>query len=322
MYQHQKAIVWFDEVCKRDIATVGGKGANLGELINANIPVPPGFIVTAGAYSDFLQNSNIVNKILELLRPLDPGNFNQLQEVAAKVQQVVLNVPMPMELAREIQSAYLKMGGGPVAVRSSATAEDLPEASFAGQQSTFLNVVGEREVVAAVQECWASLFEARAISYRQQQGLDHLKVNIAVPVQKMVQSEAAGVMFTVHPLTNDTGQIVIEAIYGLGELIVSGEVTPDTYIIDKEGLVICDKTISSQGFMLVKNPGQGDTTKKVPVSIFQKAVQKLYDRDIIRLAKLGKQIEELYQFPQDIEWAKEGEEIYILQARPVTTIKP
>nr|MBC8429398.1 phosphoenolpyruvate synthase [Dehalococcoidia bacterium] len=202
MHQGQKAIVWFNEVTKKDVPTVGGKGANLGEMTNANIPVPTGFIVTANAYFDFLKKSELTDKIRNLLQPLDPGNSKQLQQIAAEIKQLILDAAMSPELAKEIQEAYSKMGRGLVAVRSSATAEDLPEASFAGQQSTFLNVQGGKEVVAAVQECWASLFEARAIFYRVQQGFDHLKVGIAVPVQKMVQSEASGVMFTLEPVTS------------------------------------------------------------------------------------------------------------------------
>ena len=189
MHKGRKAIVWFDEVTKDDIPVVGGKGANLGEMTSAQIPVPPGFIVTAGAYYDFLQRSKITDKIGTLLKPLDPGNSKQLQQISAKIKQVILGSAMPPDLAKEIRQAYIKLGRGLVAVRSSATAEDLPEASFAGQQSTFLNVQGEDNVVAAVQKCWASLFEPRAIYYRAQQGFDHLKVGIAVPVQRMVASQ-------------------------------------------------------------------------------------------------------------------------------------
>ncbi|GAH16217.1 unnamed protein product, partial [marine sediment metagenome] len=207
MSEGQKAIVWFNEVTKRDIPLVGGKGANLGEMTKANIPVPPGFIVTADAYYDFLERSKIADKIRELLEPLDVNDNKQLQQVATKVKQIILNATMPPELAKEIQEAYIKMGKGLVAVRSSATAEDLPTASFAGQQSTFLNVQGEEEVVAAVQGCWASLFRPRAIFYRHQQGFNHFRVGIAVPVQKMVQSQASGVLFTLEPVTSDASKI-------------------------------------------------------------------------------------------------------------------
>ena len=323
MHQGQKAIVWFNEVTKKDIPLVGGKGANLGEMTNAHIPVPPGFIVTANAYYDFLQRSKISDKIHNLLKPLDPNDSKQLQQIAGQVQQVVLDAPMPPELAKEIEQAYIKMGRGLVAVRSSATAEDLPEASFAGQQSTFLNVQGEKGVVAAVQACWASLFTPRAIFYRHQQGFDHLRVGIAVPVQKMVQSEASGVMFTLEPVTSDSSKIIIEAVYGLGETIVSGDVTPDTYIIDKDGLRISRKTIAPQEWKLIKREGSKgeETNVKVVLTPEEQAQQKISDEDIITLAKLGKRIEDWYQFPQDIEWAKENNKLFIVQTRPVTTIK-
>jgi len=323
MHQGQKTIVWFNEVTKKDIPLVGGKGANLGEMTNAHIPVPPGFIVTVNAYYDFLQRSKISDKIHNLLKPLDPSDSKQLQQIADQVQQVVLDAPMPPELAKEIEQAYIKMGRGLVAVRSSATAEDLPEASFAGQQSTFLNVQGEKGVVAAVQACWASLFTPRAIFYRHHHGFDHLRVGIAVPVQKMVQSEAAGVMFTLEPVTSDSSKITIEAVYGLGETIVSGDVTPDMYMVDKDGLRISKKTIAPQEWKLIKREGSKgeETNVKVVLTPEEKAQQKISDEDIITLAKLGKRIEDWYQFPQDIEWAKENNKLFIVQTRPVTTIK-
>jgi len=322
MGEDQKVIVWFNEVTKKDIPLVGGKGANLGEMTNAKIPVPPGFIVTANAYYDFLRRSGISDKIRELLEPLDVNDSKQLQQVANKVKEIVLNAPMPPGLAKEIREAYIEMGRGLVAVRSSATAEDLPTASFAGQQTTFLNVQGEEEVIAAVQGCWASLFRPRAIFYRHQQGFDLFKVGIAVPVQKMVQSEASGVMFTLEPVTSDASKIVIEAVYGLGEAIVSGEVTPDLYIVNKEDVEISSKQIGKQDWQLIRNPaGDKDPNIKVPLPPSMQTQQKLADDDIITLAKLGKYIEDLYHFPQDIEWAKEDKEIFIVQTRPVTTIK-
>jgi pyruvate,water dikinase len=323
MREGHKAIVWFDEVTKKDIPTVGGKGANLGELTNAGIPVPPGFIVTATAYFDFLKQTKITDKIRELLHSADVNNSKQLQQIAKKVQQVILDAKMPPKLAAEIREAYKKLGGGLVAVRSSATAEDLPEASFAGQQRTFLNLRKEKGVVAAVHGCWASLFEARAIFYREQQGFDHFKVGIAVPVQKMVQSEASGVMFTIEPVTSDQSKIVIEAIYGLGEAIVSGEVNPDLYVIDKERLIISSKKLSRQERKLTINPKTEDKNTNIWTSVppSEQTQQKLSDTDIAKLAWIGKQIEYHYDFPQDIEWAREGRKIFILQTRAVTTIK-
>jgi len=321
--QGRKTSVWFSEVTKDDVPSVGGKGANLGEMTRANIPVPPGFIVTANAYFDFLQRTKITDKIRALLKPLDTNDSKQLQQIAGEVKQVILDAPMQPEVASEIKEAYKKMGKGLVAIRSSATAEDLPEASFAGQQRTFLNVQGEDEVVAAVQGCWASLFEPRAIFYREQQGFDHFKVGIAVPVQKMVQSKASGVMFTLEPVTSDQSKIIIEAVFGLGEAIVGGEVNPDLYIVDKDGLKISTKKIGAQEWKLVRNPAGGDKEAniQVPLPPSSQSQQKISDDDIIHLAKLGKQIEDHYKFPQDIEWAIEDNQIFIVQTRPVTTIR-
>ena len=323
MQSGDKAIVWFGEVNKHDIPVVGGKGANLGEMTQAGIPVPPGFIVTSSAYFDFLDQANIRGAIRKLLEHIDVGNSRQLQQAAEAVQQVIMAAPMPPELAKAIRAAYKEMGEGLVAVRSSATAEDLPEASFAGQQSTYLNLRRADEVVDAVQGCWASLFEARAIFYREEHGFDHFKVGIAVPVQRMIQSASSGVMFTIEPVTSDASKIVIESIYGLGEAIVSGEVTPDLYVLDKENLTISSKKLSRQDRQLVRNLSETDKNTnywaKVPEA--ERSAQKISDADIIDVAKLGKRIEAHYDFPQDIEWAKEDGKIFILQTRPVTTIR-
>ena len=322
MRQSEKAIVWFNDVTKKDIPLVGGKGANLGEMTNAGIPVPPGFIVTASTYYDFIEKAGLQNKIKALLDPVDIQNSKQLQEVALKVQKLITDATMPAALAKEIEQAYVKMGKGLVAVRSSATAEDLPEASFAGQQATFLNVQGEKDVVKAVQDCWASLFGARAIFYRQEQGFDHFKVGIAVPVQRMVQSESSGVMFTIEPTTSNTDQITIEAVLGLGETIVSGDVTPDHYTIEKKGMKILAKEIKAQEWKLVKKAGAHGKADNIKIELTEaeKAKQKITDGDIIFLAKIGQKLEDHYNHPQDIEWAKENNNIYIVQTRPVTTI--
>ena len=323
MQKGQKAVVWFREVTKNDIAIVGGKGANLGEMTKAGIPVPQGFIVTAHAYFSFIEKTGIHDEIVNTLEPLDVQDSKQLQTLAAKVQDIIKGAEIPPEIIEQIERAYVKMGRGLVAVRSSATAEDLPEASFAGQQATFLNVMGDRNVVNAVRECWASLFEARAIFYRQEQGFDHLKVGIAVPVQHMIQSEASGVMFTVEPTTSNKDKITIEAVLGLGEMIVSGDVTPDHYEVRKADLKILEKEIKRQEWKLVKREGQagkGDNIK-IDLTPEEQAMQKITDADIIELAEMGKKLEQHYKFPQDIEWAKEKDEIFIVQTRPITTIK-
>lgn len=323
MTRDPKFIAWFDELGKEDIALAGGKGANLAEMTRAKIPVPPGFIVTAKAYFHFLKQAKLKQKIHQLLGPLDTGNSAELKKTSDRIKEEFSRAPMPEEIAQAITQAYGKLGGGPVAVRSSATAEDLPEASFAGQQRTFLNVQGEDKVLAAVQGCWASLFEPRAIFYRQQQGFEHLKVGLAVPVQQMVQSQVSGIMFTVEPLTNDAKKIFIEAAYGLGEAIVSGEVTPDCYVVDKAKLTITDKQIAKQEWQIVKNPQPQEVEEgniKVPIPVSRQSEQKLTDEDIIALAKWGKRLEDLYQFPQDIEWATQEERLFIVQTRAVTTL--
>ncbi|PKH46779.1 phosphoenolpyruvate synthase [Dehalococcoides mccartyi] len=329
MQKGHEAIVWFNEVTKNDIPLVGGKGANLGEMTNAGIPVPPGYIVTANAYFDFINSSNLHPAISKALESLDINDSKQLSVVANIVKEMILSTPMPPGLATQIKTAYKKMGQGLVAVRSSATAEDLPEASFAGQQSTYLNIEGGDEVVVAVQKCWASLFEARAIYYRVQQNFDHLQVGIAVPVQKMVQSQASGVCFTIEPITSDPTKIVIEAIYGLGEGLVSGEITPDLYMLDKEGPAVLSRTISHQERRLVRKNGNSTSGAEdesgnnywQPVPSTKQEQQKITEDDIITLAKLAMLIENHYKGPQDIEWAKEENEIYIVQSRPVTALK-
>jgi len=315
-------ILWFEHVGKDDIAVAGGKGANLGELTQAGIDVPPGFVVSAAVYNGFLDANGLRAKIGELLTPVDVSNMQALQMVSQEIKQLIGAAPMPADVGRAVGEAYERLGGGPVAVRSSATAEDLPQASFAGQQSTFLNVLGAQRVVHAVQECWASLFEAQAIFYRSQGGFDHLSCGIAVPVQAMVQSERSGVLFTVNPITNDTSQIVIEAAYGLGEAVVGGLVTPDMYIVEKASLAVVERAVSEQERELVRDTtgqgAEGCVWRDVPVE--RRSVQKLSEEQIAELARLGLRVELHYGRPQDIEWAIEGERTYLLQARPVTTV--
>ena len=318
-------MVWFSDVGREDLGLVGGKGANLGELTRAKIPVPPGFVVTADTYFRFIQVNALEPLIKKELFGLDVHDSRQLNERAAKIRQRIIDAPMPRHMAEEIKDAYRELGEGPVAVRSSATAEDLPEASFAGQQSTFLNVVGAENVVLAVQACWASLFEGRAIFYREEAGYDHTKVGLAVPVQRMVQSEKSGVMFTVEPVTSDASKITIEAVYGLGEGIVSGEISPDLYFVEKESLQVVDKTVTPQSRMIAIAEGSdgsyegANAWREVPEDL--REAQKLTDAEIRELARIGRAVEEHYGHHQDIEWAYEGGKFYLTQARPVTTMR-
>ena len=324
MKKDRRQLVWFGEVDKKDLPLVGGKGANLGELTKAGIPVPPGFVVTTVCYFRFLDESGLRERIGDMLRSIEADDSKQLVRVATEIKDMICGAGMPSQIAGAIKKAYRKLGGL-VAVRSSATAEDLPEASFAGQQRTLLNIQGEDAVVSAVQACWASLFEPRAIFYRLEQKIDHGDVGIAVPVQKMVQSETSGVMFTVEPVTNEN-KITIEAVYGLGEAVVSGDVTPDRYVVTKNDFSIVEKVIARQDWQLVRSPegaqGMDDSNVKLPVAADLREKQKLTDAEIVALAKLGAKIEEHYSFPQDIEWARERGHLYFVQTRPVTTLKP
>ena len=318
-----KNIVWFKEVGKGDIALVGGKGANLGELTKAGLPVPPGFIVTAQAYFNFLKDTNLDLEIAKILKNLDVENGKELHKKALEIQKTILAETLPKSLAKEISSAYQKLYTSAssnifVAVRSSATAEDLPTASFAGVQRTFLNVAGAEDVIRAVKKSWASLFEARAIYYRKINNFEEGKVGIAVPIQKMVQSEKSGIMFTIDPVTNDKEHLVIEAGFGLGEAIVSGSVTPDRYVVSKKELKIEKKEVNEQLWQITK---VGKIDKHVSLPKSEQKKQKLTDEEIKQLAEFGVKIEEHYHFPQDVEWAIEGHKIYFVQSRPITTLK-
>lgn len=330
-----KNIVWFKEVGKGDGALVGGKGANLGELTNAGLPVPPGFIITSEAYFAHIKKAGLEQKISSVLEGFDKENSKDLQGRAEKIQKIIVETPLPEDLQKEIVDAYIKLSVESkthieelyVAVRSSATAEDLAGASFAGQQATYLNVIGKDAVLESVRKCWASLFEARAIYYRAEQGFGQLDVGIAVPIQKMVDSEAAGVMFTIDPSNNDLDHISIEAAYGLGEVVVLGAVTPDRYLVNKKTLKIDNKEIFKQTWKLTRESGSSDTDdltdlKKagVPVESNLQEKQKITDEQIIELAKLAQKIEEHYGSPQDTEWTIDRGEIYMVQSRPVTTL--
>ncbi len=320
-------ILWFDEVGHKDIDVVGGKGANLGEMTKAGIAVPPGFIITAGAYFNYLRANRLESVIRKLLSGINPEDSKTLQVRAKKIQNLIISTPMPQRLENEIIKAYQALytkdrNGVFVAVRSSATAEDLPEASFAGQQATFLNVFGKQPLIDAVEKCWASLFTARAIYYRIHNKFDHMKVGIAVPVQKMVQAKKSGVLFTIDPVSNNKNVIAIDAGFGLGEAVVSGSITPDRYLVDKKTLKITSKEINKQVFKIqrVKVEG-GYENKHISIPESRQEMQKLTDEEIIKLAEIGKKIEEHYNFPQDTEWAIEEGKIYFVQTRPVTTIK-
>lgn len=317
-----KNVMWFKELNRKSLAEAGGKGANLGEMYDAGFPIPNGFVTTSGAYFKHLDANNLRERISDMLDRLDVNNSEQLQKTAAEIKKLIINGRMPDDIREDIIKTYkelCEMSGREVyvAVRSSATAEDLPTASFAGQQATFLNVHGAENLVDAVKKCWASLFEPRAIFYRVQNKFEHMKVGLAAVVQMMVQSEKAGVAFSVDPMTQDPNLISIEAAFGLGEVVVSGQVTPDTYIIDKNTFKIVDKKIARQTWMIVKMGGEN---KHVDIKEDMQGIQKLSDLEIRDLSKMIAKIEEHYDFPQDIEFAFEHDNLYIVQSRPITTL--
>ena len=340
----KKNLVWFDEVDKNDIGLVGGKGANLGEMVNANLPIPYGFIVTANAYFNFIKTAKLEKKISDIISIVNFENASELNQASVHIRRLIADAEIPDFLVKEIFHYYenfqlkeekyfskkissIKEGikkvrhaySPPlVAVRSSATAEDLPGASFAGQQETYLNIKGEAHLIQKIKLCWSSLFTERAIYYRHQQKFDHFKVGLAAVVQRMVQSDKSGIAFSIDPVTNDKTKIVIEAIYGLGEYIVGGKVTPDHYEINKKSFLILEKKTKFQPIKLVKS---GLINRQVNLSKKTGSKQKISDEEIIKVALLVKQIETHYFFPQDIEWAIEGDRVFIVQSRPVTTIR-
>jgi pyruvate, water dikinase len=337
----QKFVLWFKEVDKSDIPLVGGKGANLGEMINNRIPIPDGFIVTANAYYQFIEENKLKPKIREILTGIDVENPVKLHSASIAVKKLIiksqindslanliikyyqelhqeLNKNRKLSLRKKLLSKISDNNHELVAVRSSATAEDLPDASFAGQQATFLNIKGEAALLDAIRECWASLFEERAIYYRQTKHFDHFKVGIAVPVQRMVESVKSGIMFTIDPTTNNKKMIVIDAIFGLGELIVQGSVTPDHYEVDKAEIKILKKDIHTQDKKMIKAKIEN---KIVKLSKNEGSKQKLKEAEILELAKIGKKVENHYFFPQDMEWAIDETGVYIVQSRPITTMK-
>lgn len=317
-------VEFFKELSKDDIPIAGGKGANLGELTNAGIPVPPGFVITAGTYQKFITETGIVDQINGMLETLDINNTSELQKVAEDIKQLIVTTDIPDDIQTAIIESYNKLcmdvdkDDVVVAIRSSATAEDLPDASFAGQQDTYLNISGIEDVLTNVRMCWASLFEARAIFYRAENDFDHSKVLIAVVVQQMVNSEKAGVMFTVDPSTGEE-EMLIEGAWGLGEGVVSGTVTPDTCRYDKANDEVKSYRINTKKTMFTKDPETGATVQiEVPEDMKDKKV--LTDGDLEQLTQLGRRIQKHYGAPMDTEWGIENDKVYMLQARPITTL--
>ena len=316
-------VVKFEDLNKSDIGIAGGKGANLGELTQAGIPVPPGFVVTAQAYEYFMDEAGINDKVMSILDAIDINDTKALQAAAEEIKKMIVEAPIPESLVIFIREFYNELcqrvgeDDTDVANRSSATAEDLPEASFAGQQDTFLHVSGDDEVIEYIRTCWASLFEARAIFYREENNFEHSKVYIAVVVQKMANADKAGVMFTVNPSTGEEIAL-IEGSWGLGESVVSGDVTPDNYQVDKKDNEIINVTISDKKVMYTND--ENGTSVKVEVPEDKRKERVLSDEELIELTEMGKRVQAHYGEPMDTEWAFEKDMLFLLQARPITTL--
>ena len=316
-------VVKFEDLNKSDIGIAGGKGANLGELTQAGIPVPPGFVVTAETYEKFMEDAGINDKVMDILDKIDINDTKALQAASEEIKSIINEAPIPEDMVLFITEAYNQLcqrvgeDDTDVAIRSSATAEDLPEASFAGQQDTFLHVSGNDEVIEYIRKCWASLFEARAIFYREENDFEHSKVYIAVVVQKMANADKAGVMFTVNPSTGEEIAL-IEGSWGLGEAVVSGDVTPDNYQVDKKDNEIINVTISDKKVMYTND--ENGTSIKVDVPEDKRNERVLSDEELIELTEMGKRVQAHYGEPMDTEWAFENGNLFLLQARPITTL--
>ena len=328
--KEKELVLWFDDLRNTDVSIVGGKNASLGEMIHAALPVPFGFAVTAYSYERFIVEKKIAEQIYKIITDTvtNPNDPRQYDIASKKIRELIEKTVMPKDMENAIREAYkdlnkrLELKDTFVAVRSSATAEDLPDASFAGQQETYLNVKGADDLIDKVRKCWSSLFTPRAIFYRTEKGFPHEKVFISVGVQKMVNSRAAGVMFTINPVTGNRDEIVIEGNFGLGETVVSGAVNPDDFVIDKNSMLIKERRISRKTVKYVRDPETGKTVHLNIPEDEQKTVC-ISDQEINKLAELAKRIEKHYGKPMDIEWAIDQdlsfpENMMLVQARPET----
>ncbi|MCC7119523.1 MAG: hypothetical protein IT310_13445 [Anaerolineales bacterium] len=306
-------IAWFHEIDLGDISLVGGKGANLGKMARAGLPVPHGFCVTTDAYKQFIHEMDLWVEMERLLATLPA------REAGEKIRQRMESASMPESISKSIQEAYAKLNGGlaPVAVRSSATAEDLADASFAGQQESYLGIRGNEKLTLHVQRCWASLWTERAIAYRERNQFPHQQVSLSVVVQKMVAADVAGVLFTVNPITNQKDEMLVNAAYGLGESVVSGRVTPDTFKIARKRFRVLEQTCGTKATRIDMTSG---STAEIETASAERERLSLDDADLRRLSALGEQVEKYYGAPQDIEWALANDQLYLLQTRPVTSL--
>ncbi len=323
-------ILPFSKISKNDTHLAGGKGASLGEMSRVGFSVPPGFVILASAFERFLEETDINIEIDAAIDKVNYQDINSVDQASKLIRDLIHDARMPKDLGKEILAAFDKLSarggsalGGKaqkllVAVRSSATAEDSSTASWAGELESYLNTT-RKNLLGKVKNCWSSLFTPRAIVYRNEKGLRKSKVLVAVVVQKMVQSEIAGICFTTHPVTKDHNQLIIEAGWGLGEAIVGGHITPDSYVIDKRNWNFLDTNVSEQEKMLIRDKNKaGNIWVEVPKK--KRDNQKLDGKQIVNLAKICANIEKHYKFPCDIEWAMEKKKFYIVQSRPITTL--
>lgn len=311
-------IKWFDQISKFDTFIAGGKGASLGEMTKAGISMSDGFVILSNVFEKFLEETDLNVEIDSILHSVNIKEIHTIENASEKIRDLILKTKMPKDIGQEIKKEFKKLNAEFVAVRSSATAEDSSSATWAGQLDSFLNTTG-KTLLKNVQKCWASLFTPRAIFYRFEKSLHNSKISVAVVVQKMVASEVSGITFSVHPVTQDHNQLIIEAGYGLGEAIVSGQITPDSYVIEKNPRRIIDKNISVQERGIYrKQKSGGNEWQNIPQEKGQQ--QKLTDEQILELSELILKIENHYGFPVDIEWAYENNKFYITQSRPITML--
>lgn len=309
----------FGEVCRDEVSLAGGKGANLGEMVQAGLPVPPGFVIFAQAYRDAVKSRGLDVQIDAMLAVADPASAEQLRRAEREIRGLFETVTISDELRQSIVEQYQALGlGARVAVRSSATAEDLVEASFAGQQETILNVAGAHSVLEAMRRCWSSLYTSQAIFYRHRRGFRDASVSMAVVVQKMVNAEKAGVLFTIDPVLHNPYNMVIEAVWGLGEGVVSGTLTPDHYKVDRDTVEVVNEFIPDKRTMFCRDDDYGVATRDVPP---EKVSARVLSRaELKELVDIGNRVEQHFGCPQDIEWAVEDGQVYLLQSRPITRI--
>lgn len=307
---------FFKDLSKADVGIAGGKGASLGEMSRAGIPVPPGYVVLAPSFDQFVHETGLKAEIEAQLDKVNYEDVASVERASAAIHDLIHDARFPKDIEIEVLSAFKELDAEFVAVRSSATAEDAADASWAGELESYLNTTHDL-LLDNVKKCWASLFTPRAIVYRNEKGMRDLHVSVAVVVQKMVQSDVAGITFTVHPVTKDHNQMIIEACWGLGEFIVGGRVTPDSYIVDKRDGTLIDVYVSEQDELLVRGERGNETLK---VSAEKREAQKIDGAQVRAIGDICVQIEKQYGFPCDIEWAMEKGVFYIVQSRPITTL--